>query len=137
VLAGRLKLGSIVGGTIPQVPASRRFYSGGGGSVRGYTYQAIGPHLADNTPEGGLSLVEASVEMRQKIGQHWGVVGFVDAGSIGSDQIPNGKNLSLGAGVGVRYDLGFGPIRVDFAVPLNPRSNDPSFQIYLSIGQSF
>lgn len=137
VLAGRLKLGSIVGGTIPEVPASRRFYAGGGGSVRGYTYQAIGPHLADNTPEGGLSLVEASVEMRQKIGQHWGVVGFVDAGSIGSDQIPNGKNLSLGAGIGVRYDLGFGPIRVDFAVPLNPRSNDPSFQIYLSIGQSF
>jgi translocation and assembly module TamA len=137
VLAGRLKLGSILGGAVPEVPASRRFYAGGGGSVRGYTYQAIGPHLADNTPEGGLSLIEASVEFRQKIGQHWGVVGFLDAGSIGSDQIPNGKNLSLGVGVGVRYDLGFGPIRVDLAVPLNPRSNDPSFQIYLSIGQSF
>jgi translocation and assembly module TamA len=137
VVAGRLKVGSIVGGTIPEVPASRRFYAGGGGSVRGYTYQAIGPHLPDNTPEGGLSLVEASVELRQKIGQHWGVVGFLDAGSIGSDQIPNGKNLSLGAGVGVRYDLGFGPIRVDVGVPLNPRSNDPLFQIYLSIGQSF
>ena len=137
LIAGRLKVGSIVGGTIPEVPASRRFYSGGGGSVRGYTYQAIGPHLSDNTPEGGLALLEASAEIRYKIDQHWGVVGFVDAGSIGSDQIPNGKNLSLGAGFGVRYDLGFGPIRVDFAVPLNPRSNDPKFQIYLSIGQSF
>jgi translocation and assembly module TamA len=137
VVAGRLKVGSILGGSIPEVPASRRFYAGGGGSVRGYTYQAIGPHLPDNTPEGGLSLVEASVELRQKIGQRWGVVGFLDAGSIGSDQIPNGKNLSLGAGVGVRYDLGFGPIRVDVGVPLNPRSNDPLFQIYLSIGQSF
>jgi translocation and assembly module TamA len=137
VLAGRLKVGSILGGAIPDVPASRRLYAGGGGSVRGYTYQGVGPVLADNTPQGGLALVEASAELRQKIGQRWGLVGFVDAGSIGSDQIPNGKNLSLGAGFGVRYDLGFGPIRVDIAVPLNPRSNDPSFQIYLSIGQSF
>jgi len=137
VLAGRLKVGAILGGAIPDVPASRRFYSGGGGSVRGYTYQAIGPRYADNTPKGGLSLVEASVELRRKIGQTWGLVGFVDAGSIGSDQVPNGKNLSLGAGIGVRYDLGFGPIRVDVAVPLNPRSSDPNFQIYLSIGQSF
>ncbi len=137
LVAGRLKIGSILGGTIPEVPASRRFYSGGGGSVRGYTYQAIGPHLTDNTPEGGLALLEASAEIRYKIDQHWGVVGFVDAGSVGSDQIPNGKNLSLGAGFGIRYDLGFGPIRIDFGVPLNPRSNDPKFQIYLSIGQSF
>ena len=137
VLAGRIKLGSIIGGSIPEVPASRRFYAGGGGSVRGYTYQAIGPHLADNTPVGGLSLVEAAVEVRQKIGARWGVVGFLDAGAIGSNQVPDGKDLSLGVGIGVRYDLGFGPIRVDFAVPLNGRANDPTFQIYLSIGQSF
>ncbi|MCI3133884.1 autotransporter assembly complex protein TamA [Phenylobacterium aquaticum] len=137
VLAGRLKLGSIIGGLIPEVPASRRFYSGGGGSVRGYAYQAIGPRLSDNTPQGGLSLVEASVEVRQKIGAHWGLVAFVDAGAVGSDPTPANKNLSVGAGIGVRYDLGFGPIRADIAVPLNPRTGDPSFQIYLSIGQSF
>ena len=138
VLAGRLKLGSILGGeTVPDVPASRRFYAGGGGSVRGYAYQAIGPHLADNTPEGGLSLIEASVEMRHKFGSHWGGVVFLDAGSIGSSQIPNGANMNLGAGFGVRYDLGFGPIRADLAFPLHPRSNDAPYQIYISIGQSF
>ncbi len=138
VLAGRLKVGSILGGqTVDEVPASRRFYSGGGGSVRGYAYQAIGPHLADNTPEGGLSLIEASVELRHRFGPHWGGVLFVDAGSIGSSQIPNGANMNLGAGFGVRYDLGFGPIRADLAFPLHPRSNDARFQIYLSIGQSF
>jgi len=42
VLAGRRKVGSILGGAIPDVPASRRFYAGGGGSVRGYTYQGVG-----------------------------------------------------------------------------------------------
>ena len=137
VVAGRLKLGSAIGGLMPEVPASRRFYSGGGGAVRGYAYQAIGPRLADNTPQGGLSLFEGSVELRQKIGKRWGVVAFVDAGSVGSDPIPSGKDLSVGAGIGVRYDLGFGPIRADIAIPLEKRQGDAPFQVYLSIGQSF
>lgn len=137
VLAGRMKVGAIIGGTVPEVPASRRFYAGGGGSVRGYSYQAIGPRLSDNTPEGGASLLEASVELRQKIGQKWGVVAFVDAGAVGENEYPTGDDFSAGVGVGVRYDLGFGPIRADIAIPLDQREGDPSFQIYLSIGQAF
>jgi translocation and assembly module TamA len=137
VLAGRVKLGSLIGGQIPEVPASRRFYAGGGGSVRGYGYQAVGPRLADNTPQGGVSVLEASVEVRQKIVGRWSAVAFVDAGAVGTDQFPTGKDLSAGAGLGVRYDLGFGPIRADVAVPLDKRTGDSAFQIYLSIGQSF
>lgn len=138
VLAGRLKAGSLIGVTNAfDVPASRRFYSGGGGSVRGYSYQAIGPRLPDNTPQGGISLLEASLEYRQKIGEHWGFVAFVDGGAVGAESTPTGDDFSAGAGVGVRYDLGFGPIRADIAVPLNKRQGDPGFQIYISIGQSF
>ena len=137
VLAGRLKVGSMVGGLIPEVPASRRFYAGGGGSVRGYAYQAIGPRLTGTTPQGGLALLEGSLELRQKIGRRWGVVAFIDAGSVSSDPTPSVKDLAMGAGIGVRYDLGFGPIRADIAAPINPRKGDPAFQVYLSIGQSF
>ncbi|WP_374570081.1 autotransporter assembly complex family protein [Phenylobacterium sp.] len=137
VLAGRLKLGTTVGGSIPEVPASRRFYAGGGGSVRGYAYQAVGPRLADNTPQGGLSLLEASAEVRQKVADKWAVVAFLDAGAVGTDRFPAGKDLSAGAGLGVRYDLGFAPVRADIAVPLDKRRGDSGFQIYLSIGQSF
>lgn len=137
VLAGRAKVGTMLGGSIPSVPASRRFYAGGGGSVRGYAYQAIGPRLADNTPQGGISLLEASIELRQRIRERWGVVAFVDGGAVGTEKFPAGDEFSLGVGVGVRYDLGFGPIRADIAVPLDKREGDPSFQIYLSIGQSF
>ena len=61
----------------------------------------------------------------------------MDAGSVGSDQIPSFRALSVGAGIGVRYDLGFGPIRADIAIPLEKRKGDAAFQIYLSIGQSF
>jgi len=137
VAAGRLRLGAILGGDIPGVPAARRFYAGGGGSVRGYSYQAIGPRLPDNTPQGGLSLFEASAEIRHDLTERWGVVGFVDAGAVGTHATPTGDDYSVGAGIGVRYNLGFGPIRADIAIPLDKREGDPSFQIYLSIGQSF
>jgi translocation and assembly module TamA len=137
VLAGRVKLGAILGAQISDVPASRRFFSGGGGSVRGYAYQAVGARLSDNTPQGGVSLVETSLEVRHRFTDKWGGVAFVDAGSIGSQQKPDAKDFRFGAGVGVRYDLGFGPIRADIAIPLSKRSGDPAFQIYISIGQSF
>jgi translocation and assembly module TamA len=137
VVAARARLGWIFGGTIPEVPASRRFFAGGGGSVRGYGYQEVGPRLSDNTPQGGLSLLETSVELRQKLTQKWGVVAFVDAGAVGTGRIPKWRDLSVGTGVGVRYDLGFGPFRFDVGVPLDRREGDAKFQIYISIGQSF
>ena len=105
--------------------------------MRGYAFQAIGPRTDKNTPEGGASLLETSIELRQKIGQRWGFVAFVDAGAVGSDEIPTGDDVSVGVGVGVRYDLGFGPARADIAIPLDQREGDPAFQIYLSIGQAF
>ncbi len=137
VIAGRVKLGAILGGSIPDVPTDRRLFAGGGGSVRGYGYQAVGPRLSDNTPEGGLSLVEGSIEARRRITEKWGVVAFVDAGTVGLGTTPDFRDFSVGAGIGARYDLGFGPLRLDIATPLNPRLGDAVIQVYLSIGQSF
>jgi len=137
VAAGRLKLGRIINGTIPEVPASRRFYAGGGGSVRGFPYQAVGPRLADGTPRGGSSLFEASAELRRDLTQRWGVAVFVDAGSVGSEGAIDFDDLAMGAGVGVRYNLGFAPIRLDIATPVANRNGEAAFQIYISIGQSF
>lgn len=137
VIAGRVKLGAILGGQIPDVPADRRFYAGGGGSVRGYGYQAVGPRLIDNTPQGGLSLVEASLEVRQRLSRQWGAVAFVDAGTVGTGTTPDFRDFSAGVGLGVRYNLGFAPLRLDIATPLNPRLGDGPIQVYISIGQSF
>ena len=137
VLAGRLRLGSILGGEELTVPSDRLFYSGGGGSVRGYEYQGVGPRLPDNTPRGGLSLFETSIEVRRAIGRSFGAVAFIDAGAIGFQETPNFNNLRYAAGIGVRYKLPFGPIRADIAVPLDRREGDAAFQIYISIGQAF
>ncbi|MNQ16449.1 Translocation and assembly module TamA precursor [compost metagenome] len=137
VLAGRVRMGSIIGGEELTVPSDRLFYSGGGGSVRGYSYQSINPRLPDNTPRGGLSLFETSIEIRRDIGAKFQAVGFIDAGAIGFQETPNFNNLRYGAGVGVRYKLPFGPVRADIAVPLDKREGDAGFQLYISIGQAF
>ena len=137
VLAGRLHLGIITDGSVGDIPAPQRFYAGGGGSVRGFGYQEVGPRLADNTPEGGLSLAEASLELRRRLTDKWGLVVFVDAGTVGTAQFPSFDELSVGAGVGVRYNLGFGPIRVDLATPVTSRRGEAPLQVYVSIGQSF
>ena len=137
VLAGRLRLGSILGADELDVPSDRLFYSGGGGSVRGYEYQGVGPRLPDNTPRGGLSLFEASVEVRRDVWRNFQAVAFLDAGAIGFQETPNFNNLRYGAGVGVRYRLPFGPIRADIAFPIDRREGDADFQVYVSIGQAF
>ena len=137
VLAGRLKLGSIYGASVFDVPASQRFYSGGGGSIRGYDYQGVGPKFSNNTPEGGLGLFESSFEVRQQFTQKWGGVVFADVGSVSLASAPDFSHTSAGVGFGARYNLGFGPIRADIAIPLSRHKGDAPFSVYLSVGQSF
>lgn len=139
VVAVRGHIGSIVGGKIPAVPASDRFFAGGGGSVRGYEYQTVGPHYADNTPVGGLSLVEGSVELRHRFTETLGGVVFMDTGSVGNQIQPDFRHTDAAVGIGFRYNLGFAPVRADLAFPLQKPngSGQQPFQIYLSIGQAF
>ncbi|WP_192180779.1 autotransporter assembly complex protein TamA [Mesorhizobium amorphae] len=137
VLAERVAIGSIVGTSLEHVPADRRFYSGGGGSVRGYAYQGIGPKDIDGQPIGGLSFFETSVEMRIAVTDTVGIVPFVDAGTVSTQSFPDFSDMKVGAGVGVRYLTPFGPLRVDAAIPLNRDPGDPRFGIYAGIGQAF
>ncbi|HUH11030.1 MAG TPA: autotransporter assembly complex family protein [Brevundimonas sp.] len=137
VLAGRVRLGTILGGEELTVPSDRLFYAGGGGSVRGYEYQGVGPRLPDNTPRGGISLFETSLEVRRQVFGNFQGVAFIDAGAIGFQETPNFNNLRYGAGFGVRYKLPFGPVRADIAFPLDRRDGDAAFQIYISLGQAF
>ncbi len=136
VLAGRGRIGTIVGLGRDLLAPSRRFYAGGGASVRGYGYQDIGPRDLNNDPIGGRSLSELSVEARVRFGD-FGVVPFVDAGNISAGGLPTLGELRIGAGLGVRYYSAFGPIRVDVGTPLNPQPGDPAVAVYVSLGQAY
>ena len=139
-MAGRVRLASIPGAPLFAIAPSRRLYAGGGASVRGYGYQAIGPRDEIGQPTGGRSLVEAAVEARIKTGFFNGalsVVPFFDAGAVGRNPTPGFDALKFGAGVGVRYATGFGPLRLDVAFPLNPEPEDSFVAVYVSLGQAF
>jgi translocation and assembly module TamA len=136
-LAGRTRLGAIFGASRDRIAPSRRFYAGGGGSVRGYGFQALGPRdPVFDDPIGGRSLAEFAIEARIRIGD-FGVVPFVDGGNISTSTWPRFDNLRFGAGIGARYHTRFGPIRVDVATPINPQSGDPRIAVYVSLGQAF
>ncbi len=135
-LATRLHFGSIIGASRGNIAPTRRFYAGGGGSVRGYDFQQVGPKDPEGVPTGGNSLTEVSVEARFRFGD-WGVVPFVDAGQVFTGTVPDFSGMSFGAGIGVRYYTSFGPVRVDVATPINPGPNDPKVAFYVSIGQAF
>ncbi len=140
VAAVRLHFGTIAGAARGRIAPDRRFYAGGGGSVRGYSFQQVGPRDADNAPTGGNSLTEASAELRYRFrafGSDLGLVGFIDAGQVYQSTLPSFDRLSVGAGIGVRLFTSFGPVRVDVATPINPRAGDPRVQFYVSIGQAF
>jgi len=137
VLALRALLGTIQGATQFQVPPDQRFYAGGSSTVRGYTYQTVGPLFPDDNPEGGDAIDAGTIEFRQHVFKNFGIVPFVDAGQVSAGSAPFKGNLSVGAGLGLRYYTGIGPIRVDFAVPLKRTAGSGSFGLYIGLGEAF
>lgn len=136
VLAGRVRFGTIQGAGLFDIAPSRRLYAGGGGSVRGYAYQALGEQAPDGTAVGGRSLNEGSVEARYRFG-NYGVVAFVDAGQAYRETMPQFNNLRYGVGIGGRFYTNFGPVRLDIATPINRQPGESRFNLYVSIGQAF
>jgi translocation and assembly module TamA len=138
VLAGRVAAGSIIGAGIADIPASHRFFAGGGGSVRGYRYRSLSPDEGFGVPVGGRSLLEASAEARIKITQEIGVVPFFDVGAAFASPYPDFQSeMRSAVGLGLRYYTAIGPVRLDVATPLGRRPGENRFAIFIGIGESF
>ena len=140
VIAGRFQAGAVLGTSLLGTPRDDLFYSGGGGTVRGQPYQSLGVSVLKNANTielGGTHFLAASVEARLRVTPTIGVVGFVDVGQIGVDGFGGSlSEMHAGAGLGVRYATGFGPIRLDVAVPVSGDTGD-GVQIYVGLGQAF
>ena len=141
ILALRGLVGTITGANTFDVPPDQRFYAGGGGTVRGWRYQSVGPAFPDRTPLGGTSVAVGSVEYRQRILGPYGFAVFADAGEVGSRGAPFAGSgvVRIGAGAGLRYYTSIGPIRIDVAAPLNrdPTVKTDIVEAYIGIGQAF
>lgn len=136
VVAARARVGSIPGIARDDLAPSRRYYAGGGGSVRGFGYQELGPRSPDGRPVGGRAFNEFALEARYRFGD-LGVVPFVDAGQVYEDIYPTGQRMRFGAGIGGRLYTNFGPIRIDVATPINRQRGESKVSLYISIGQAF
>jgi translocation and assembly module TamA len=141
VVAARVQAGAVLGSDLLETPRGDLFFSGGGGTVRGQPYRSLGLSITRGFgPQfliGGRYFLAGSLELRAKVSDRIGVVGFVDWGSIGLDSFTGGISDShAGAGLGLRYDTGLGPIRVDVAAPISGTTGD-GVQIYVGLGQSF
>lgn len=138
ILAAKLSAGILVGaGDLESVPATRRFFAGGGGSVRGYAYQEISPLNASGDATGGRAYALGSFEARVNVTETIGIVPFLDIGSVTAANYPDFSDIRMGAGIGLRYLTPFGPLRLDVAMPLDPYDGGSKYGIYAGIGQSF
>ncbi len=122
------------------IPVFKRFFSGGGSTVRGYSYQSLGPVDASGTAIGGHYLFEGNAEIRYPVYKELSGVVFLDGGNVFQNKIDlKDFDLKYGTGAGLRYNTIVGPLRVDLAFPLDPGPTlaISRYAIYFSLGNAF
>lgn len=142
-LSGRFLLGYGKGyGNSLTLPFEKRFFSGGANSLRGWVARTVGPGTSKRNMEwkipnqSGDMKLEANLEYRFKIFWKFSGAVFADAGNIWEvppvikDTDPDayfsfknlGESLAADWGVGLRLDLNFILLRLDFGM----RFHDPA-----------
>lgn len=137
--AARAQIGSVIGANVGEAPADFLFYSGGSGTVRGQNYDTLGlTNAAGETVSGGLSFVGAQLEARYNVTKSIAAVGFYDVGYVGATETPGTDgDWHSGLGLGVRYNTGIGPIRLDVGTPADGDDAFGKVEVYIGIGQAF
>lgn len=125
---GRAEMAGSFVSDFSELPITQRLFVGGDQSVRGYSYQSIGPK--DNTGKtiGGKYLSVFSIETDYRVFDEWAVAAFYDVGGADDNPAPP---LLAGVGLGLRYRAPFGDLRVDVAHPLD--DPDTSFRLHVGI----
>jgi translocation and assembly module TamA len=108
------KLGaSLLADPLADFPPSIRFFAGGDQSVRGYSYQSLGPKNALGQVVGGRDVLTGSVELERALYKNWGVSVFHDAGNA-FNTFTN-VHLYQGAGIGLHYYTPVGGLHLSLA----------------------
>lgn len=126
----KLHAGGTLVEDIDHLPASKRFYTGGDQSIRGYGYEELGPTDANGNTIGGKYLGVAGIEYEHRILNNWGLAIFFDAGN---SFINFKEPIYRGAGVGGRWRSAVGPIRLDFAWPLDKDVEYPHLHLVIGL----
>ena len=126
------------GTTDVTIPVNKRFFPGGDSSIRGYQEGEAAPRGTDGRFIGAKTYTLLNLEYEQVLTETWSAVIFFDAlgEAVKLADYPFNERL-YSAGIGLRYQTLVGPIRLEYGRNLNPRPNDPSGTVHLSIGFPF
>ncbi len=129
---------------VDTLPIDVRFFNGGANTVRSFTERQLGPKDSGNNPLGGDIYTVFNAEYTFPItGGLQGAV-FVDAGNLKNNEVrPAGvevrgsEDMRYAVGVGIRYALPIGPLRLDYGVNPNRRADEDFGAFHFSFGFAF
>jgi outer membrane protein assembly complex protein YaeT len=130
----------ISGEDVGYIPIELRSYNGGAKGVRSFGERRLGPIAADDTPLGGTQAQTLSGELSYEIIKNLEIAGFVDAGSLSLEQgrwLPDFSDIRYAAGIGLRYRLPFGPLRIDYGLNLNAKEGEDPGALHIGFGFAF
>ncbi len=128
-------------GGVENLPIDLRVFNGGTTSVRSFAEREMGPHSrAGDTPLGGLLSQTFSVELSYETIPNLELAVFGDAGNLKStvdNPFSQPSGLRYAIGLGLRYKLPIGPLRIDYGVNPNPRGGEPFGALHITFGFAF
>lgn len=122
------------------IPLQERYFNGGENTVRSFQESELGPKDEDGNPTGGEAFSVLSLELRHRLGtSRFELAAFADAGTLLEDASDVGdfEDPSYALGVGVRYILPIGPLRLDVAANPDPGEDEEDVVAHFAIGISF
>lgn len=138
VLSGRVEAGYGFGFGDQDLPLFERFFLGGPNSIRGRKARQISPVDASGTRIGGTSEVLLNLEHVIPIGFGIRLATFFDAGNVyGFTKDFDPTDTREAAGVGMRWQSPFGPIRLDWGYNLDRRKGESPTEFHFSVGSTF
>lgn len=140
-VAGRVRFETIQSDDPDSIPIFKRLFLGGSNTVRGYDFEKIPPLDDTGNPLGGLSSLNANLEIHFPLYQKLTGVIFADSGLLDQSYLRYDLGEMLyTCGAGIRYNTILGPIRLDLGYKLNPPDSEQKsdrWRVHFSIGQAF
>ena len=120
------------------MPIDERFFNGGSTTVRSFAERELGPHDENGYPIGGEAFSVFNIEYIVPIWNALSAAVFTDAGNVQGEFADAGvENMRYAVGLGLRYKLPIGPVRVDYGLNPDPKEEEAMGAFHFSFGFAF
>lgn len=127
----------VISPIVDRIPIDVRFFNGGGNSVRSFAERALGPKDKLGNPLGGEFYTVFNAELTFPLWKALQGAVFMDAGNLTDFDNAGLNDMRYGAGLGLRYKLPVGPLRLDYGLNPSPRADEERGAFHFSFGFAF